>query len=339
METKGSIAYDIVVIGAGVAGVTAALFCAQRGKSVLLLDGSDGKVNEDNSFESIHPGVITLLNFLKIDIEKSNAIISSYSYISDGINIKSLNPYNQDVWSGYNISKRNFIRYLVDVAKEQQLNIQKSSVASVLFDGSRVMGVRTVEGQEIYAKYTIDASGHKRLIGKQLGFIEQAYSPPLVAVTGISNCTENLLDPSEAFFFSSTHGWTWVASLSSKLLYWTKISPKGKVDLSGPKQISVFNSVTMRVSNMRWRIFRPLCIEGGILCGDAAHLIDPASGQGIFSALTTAIKAAETAINCIDYKVENISLVQYDDFCFRSFDQKVMQLRDHYKMLGIMILD
>jgi flavin-dependent dehydrogenase len=84
-------------------------------------------------------------------------------------------------------------------------------------------------------------------------------------------------------------------------------------------------------ANMRWRLFRPVCSEGIVLCGDAAGILDPAAGQGIFNALMSGIQAAGTVVKCIaDENLAAFHLAQYDDWFVNQFEMKAEQLRKYY---------
>jgi flavin-dependent dehydrogenase len=65
------------------------------------------------------------------------------------------------------------------------------------------------------------------------------------------------------------------------------------------------NKILM-ASDVQWRIFRPVCKEGLLLAGDAAAIIDPAAGQGIFNAMTSGIMAAHTVRKCWSTNSRNL---------------------------------
>lgn len=344
MATIDTLKYDVVVIGGGSAGIATALFCLQQGKNTVLVDSGILKQKEkskQDTVESIHPGVLTLLSHLKIDLDFPSAKLGTYSYISNRAERKSLNPYTEEIWEGFHISKTHFSNHLMIEAQKQSLSILHEVIENVIVEDGRIVGVKTKSGSEIFAKYTIDASGSKRTIGKRMSFYEKFYSPTLVAWTGISFTSECDFDETQnAYFIPNKDGWTWIAQLENKSFYWTKLSSKKKADFLAPMELSKSYETTInKVANMRWRIFRPLCIEGGILCGDAACLIDPAAGQGIFNALSSGIKAGQTAVACIqNSQFENIILAEYDSWCLNQFEQKVNQLKEYYKTEGINIM-
>jgi flavin-dependent dehydrogenase len=103
------------------------------------------------------------------------------------------------------------------------------------------------------------------------------------------------------------------------------------------KKYSLFGAI--KKANMRWRLFRPVCREGVILCGDAAGVLDPAAGQGILNSLCSGIKAAQGVIACLETpEYENIILAQYDDWFYEQYASKVESLSEYYRKHGIDVL-
>lgn len=334
--------FDAIVIGGGAAGIAAALSCLQKGlKTVLIGDSNLKQKGKQNTIESIHPGILTLLSHLKINLDFTAVKLGTYSYISNGAEKKSLNPYTEEIWQGFHVSKTHFTNHLMIEAQKQNLSILHDAIENVIVEDGRIVGVNTKSGLAIFSKYTIDASGNKRMIGKKMNFYEKFYSPSLVAWTGISFTKEcNFKESENAYFIPNKNGWSWIAQLENKSFCWTKLSSKKKADFLAPSELSgSYETIISKVANMRWRIFRPLCIEGGILCGDSACLIDPAAGQGILNALGSGIKAGQTAVACIKKpQFENIILAEYDSWCLNQFEEKVNQLKEYYTAEGINVM-
>lgn len=337
MALKDYLEYDIVVIGAGPAGIAGALYSSQKGKKTLLISNESNKsLSGHDCIESIHPGIVSLFSQLKIDTDISASIKGSYTCIDNGKTKYSLNPYGDELWAGFHVSKRSFIDHLMKCATLQNIEvIPDDTVSNIILENNRLVGIILRSGKAIRSKYIIDATGNKRFLGKRLGFQQRYYSPALFAYTGVSKNVEiNIDDSQTAYFLPNQHGWTWVAKLNNNSFYWTKLTTN-----EFAKKLLIENADTQKSANVRWRSFRPLCIEGGILCGDAACLIDPAAGQGILNAMTSGIKAAQSAVECLNNShFENIILANYDNFIFNTFEQNIIKLTKYYKMQNIHIL-
>ncbi len=341
MATIAETKVDILVIGSGPSGIAAALYCLQKGKTIVLLSRKESE-NEMNSLriESIHPGVLSLLKTLNINTDLSTIQRGMYHFISDGKNKRSINPYDDNLWDGLHVSKKLFNEHLRKEAKAQNLTILEESVDDLIFHDERIKGVRTLSGKNIYSKYVIDGSGGQRFLGKRMKFHERFYSDSLIAWTGVcSNIESTFYENKIAYFHPNKNGWTWIAKLEDQSFYWTRLSTKDHADISVPVELlSSLSTTKSKVFNTRWRIFRPICTEGGIICGDAAYLIDPATGQGTLNALSSGIKAAQTALSCIENrKNESMILAEYDNWNLTLFEQKVTQLSNYYREAGINI--
>ncbi|MEO7310964.1 MAG: tryptophan 7-halogenase [Chitinophagaceae bacterium] len=337
---------DIAVIGAGPAGCAAAIAAVQSGLSVLIIAGINSRHRATNIIpepsESIHPGVLSLLEQLQATQAVHLASQGVYEGTQSG---HLLSPLGHDAdgkpWLGHHINRPRFDACLLDAAILQGAGIlQQDLVSGFLLQDDCVVGVTTKSGKEISCKYVIDASGFKRLGGKKIQFEETFYSLPLTACTGI---TENI-DPGHRLFktpftqfIPNAAGWTWLAPEPPNTCTWTRLSVKSQHAIEVPPELQNFtNSTPIKAANCRWRIFRPVCKEGIVLCGDAAAILDPAAGQGILNALLAGIKAAKTIASCIeDPAGESFYLAEYDDWYFQYFHEKVQKLKTYYAELGI----
>ena len=205
--------------------------------------------------------------------------------------------------------------------------------------GNTIIGIKTVS-TELYAKYIIDASGKNGIAGKKLNFKRKFFSPPLACWTGISAIDGTFsFDPHAAHFIPGPGGWTWLAPQPQDFCAWTRLSTTGDKSLLPPDELRKYQTTSkINFANMRWRLFRPVCSEGIVLCGDAAGILDPAAGQGIFNALLSGITAANTIISCIQKPdAANFQLAYYDDWFVRQFEEKVRQLKRYYNENSINI--
>ena len=334
------------MIGSGPAGCAAAATCHRAGLRVLIVTQA-GDVKEQTSLEaqpveSIHPGVASLLEKIGASGVEQSATVGKYSgiYASD-----AFTPLGEDeigVWYGLHINRAVFdLELLRDVADQGVTIRLNSTVDDFIMDRDRVIGIKT-GNEELYAKYIIDASGKKSIAGKKLNFTHKFYSPPLLCWTGVSGDLDSYsFDPHAAHFIAGDQQWTWLAPLLPGRCAWTRLRMKGEKSLLPPEELKndpVIGEV--KFANMRWRMYAPVCKEGIVLCGDAAGILDPAAGQGIFNALWSGITAAEAVVSCIRQPdLEAIHLAVYNDWFVQQFEMKVNQLRTYYAEQGLLIVE
>ena len=342
--------FDVIIIGSGPAGCAAAISCKQHGLNTLMITGknknADTKNNEDDDpSESIHPGVFSLLT----QLNAAHCIDIASKGIYEGINVNNqFNPLGEDehgAWKGHHINRTLFDAAFLQTVIEQDITfIDKDAVEDIISTHDRVTGVMTTSGEQFSCQYLVDASGYKHIAGKKLKFKESFYSPPLVVWTGVS---KNI--PSSSFLFEKnftrfiphSNGWTWLAPELPDSCTWTRLEIKGKQEFLPPVELKAYPiAAKIKTFNRRWRVYRPVCKEGVLLCGDAAGIIDPAAGQGILNAIVSAAMAAKTIKACTgNPDLEAMYLAGYDDWFINDYRDKVNRLKHFYGLHGISIFD
>lgn len=330
--------YDVIVIGSGSAGISAATACIKYGLDVLLISKNPSKHSSYSTIESIHPGVLTLLKQLNFSDLPLDCILGEYSFISNGTTFKSLNPYTSEEWTGFHISKTAFNNFLIEESKAKNLNLYEATVSEMIFDNTRAVGVKTDRGDSFFAKYLIDASGNSKLSGGTTALSQTYHSQRFLVLSGRCSSVANLdAGKNVSYFISEPNGWTWIGQLNDKSFYWTKMIVKNSEKISIKKELKQFHEYVLdKSADMRWRKFEPSCQEGLILCGNAACLIDPAGGQGILTSLMHGIKAAYCIKMYLDNpSIENYMLKDYNSWLESKFQHDINQLRITYEELGI----
>lgn len=291
-------------------------------------------------FESIHPGLVSVLS----ELEAASCITAATQGIYEGIitrdQYQSLGKDEQDDWHGHHIDRKLFDRAFLEECKRQGVQIIEAVVENTITGNGRVSGITTHKGETIKCSFVIDATGHKRLLGRKLGFRNSFYSPPLISWTGMA---ENIppdfyfFKEKKAHFIPDQNGWTWLAPLAPDRSAWTRLEKKGKQEFRPPEDLIHYTAAEkIKKSNRRWQVWRPLCTEGVLLCGEAAGIIDPAAGQGILNAVVSAVMAAKTIRNCIRKPdLESFFLARYDDWYMNDYVSKVTQLKYFYSYWGI----
>jgi flavin-dependent dehydrogenase len=331
--------FDAVIIGSGPAGCAAAIRCHQGGLKTAIVPGNKAYTIEDDSpSESIHPGVETILK----DLDASGCIPASsrgiYHGIQAGNNYTPLGAGPSGAWAGNHINRAVFDAEMLKCAGRRGVQILgNEAAADIIIEKERVVGLRTNSGKEISSTYVIDASGYRAFAGRKLRFKKKFFSPPLVTWTGVSAYTTNGPGQNIASFHPNLQGWAWIAPEPGNRCTWTRLAPKGQHDLLPPGELRHLPLIgKIKTSNRRWQIFRPVCREGVILCGDAAGIIDPAAGQGILNALLSGMMAAKAVHSIIKNPgYEAFSLATYDDWFLRNYMDKVEKLKGFYALHGI----
>lgn len=338
---------DVVIIGAGPAGCAAAITCSKAGLQTLMITTKteyEISLHDAQPSESIHPGVATLLSRLNAADCIKVASMGLYEGVQTGNQFSPLGSSpDSGPWYGTHINRTIFDHALLETAMLQGVSIMyDAAVIDFIGEGGWVAGIKTASGSEVTCKYVIDASGYKRIGGKKLHFKEGFFSPPLFAWSGVAEIRDSghaVFENRFTKFIPSSTGWTWLAPEPPHRCTWTRLTIKGKQSLDPPDELKEFPlSGKIKTANCRWRIFRPFCKEGIILCGDAAAIIDPAAGQGILTALLSGMEAAKTVIACMMNPDDEPSyLLNYDNWFFQLYTDKVGKLKNYYVENGIRI--
>ncbi|MEP6795086.1 MAG: NAD(P)/FAD-dependent oxidoreductase [Saprospiraceae bacterium] len=337
--------YDVIVIGSGPAGCAAAGICTRAGLNVLIVTDQPKPdplpVLDPAPLESIHPGVSSLLDKIGLAGAELQATCAFYSGIYSNDIYAQLGEDSTGIWQGMHINREKFNTQLLIRIQDLGVAVMfNEKVHAFISEHGKVIGIKTAS-KDLYAKYIIDASGKKSVAGKKLKYKQQFFSPPLVSWTGISDMDDSFtLDRHAAHFIPHKNGWTWLAPQPPDYCAWTRLSIKGENNFLPPDELKDQKVIgNINVANMRWRLFRPVCSEGILLCGDAAGILDPAAGQGIFNALLSGIQAGTTAVKCIrNSDLAAFHLAHYDDWFAREFEGKVGRLKQYYKENNIQAL-
>jgi flavin-dependent dehydrogenase len=336
----GNFQYDVIVIGSGPAGIAAAISCKKANYKVLLVTDKSKELSDVNSpVESVHPGLKVLMNKIGAASAIVEAACGKYT------NIKVFDTYNylgEDInggWEGFHINKNVFIEACLKITINQGVDVKyETKVVEILSEDGRVVGIKSANGELYFSKFVIDCSGKRQIAGKKMKLKKDLFSPHLYVLTGIVRCLKKKdFKRLTTEFIPSKNGWLWIAPFGNNCLSWTSLTTKKEKNIVMREITSSYGESKKIVgANLQWRLFRPTCSEGLILCGDAAGLLDPASGQGIFNAVLSGMNASICIQKCLTKPLmEVFFLADYDSWFSDYFVDKVEKLKAYYQNIGV----
>ena len=324
--------YDVIIVGAGPAGLAAAICCATAGLKVIVCES--GPSSRERPAESLHPGCLSLIDQLGFGDRFRSIEWSRYP----GIEVAGeYHPFGEDSagpWLGYHINRVRFDSELADYAETLGVEIRRNTrVLDLICEEKRILGISLSVG-EILAPWVIDATGRGQWAASKLGLKKRVLSAPLMAWRGE---VEGQLPDLRAKFSKHGEGWLWTAQTGEEIISWTMLAPKKK-DSNTPSLFLAGAPVKLpsRGYDVTWQAPRPLACPGLLIAGDAAALLDPAAGQGVFFALESGQRAAQTIVACFESPVRSaVALAHYDHWVMGEFERKVRTLTSMYRDLKI----
>ncbi|MBM4159579.1 MAG: NAD(P)/FAD-dependent oxidoreductase [Ignavibacteria bacterium] len=302
--------YDVIVVGAGPAGSTAARYAAADGASVMVLEKDRDVGYPVRCAEAVsHEGVA---QFIEPDPKWIAATVSKFRIVVPNGN--SIVPRLDGI--GYILERRIFDYELAKLAVQEGAElVTKAYVYDLLKVNGKIEGVRALikdQKVEIRSKVVVGADGVESRVGKWAGIdttchIHDMESCAQVTLSGVS-VEDGILD----FYFGekvAPGGYLWVF-------------PKGR----NTANVGIGISVETAKERAPVRYLEDFIekrypnaavltrIAGGVPCattcdeivknnvilvGDAAHQVNPVSGGGIISGMIGGMLAGQVAAEAI----------------------------------------
>ncbi len=320
---------DVLIIGGGPAGSTAAALLAQQGRDVVLLEKDHHP--RFHIGESLLPLNVPLLDKLgvreaveKIGILKYGAEFIS-PYHDKSISFDFAEALDKSFPYSYQVRRSEFDHVLIENAAARGARI---------LEGHRVTAVDTSdpasvsvtaqtdknETQTWQARFLIDASGRDTFIASKLGIKTRNPKHNSAALYGHFEGAKRLSGKAEGnisiFWFD--HGWFWFIPLhdgatSVGAVCWPYYMKSRK---TSPSQflldtIALAPALADRLKDAH--LIAPATATGNysyqaqhmagdnyILLGDAYAFIDPVFSTGVYLAMNSAFIGAETVATCLD---------------------------------------
>ena len=304
--------YDVIVVGARVAGSTLAALLGDAGVSVLLLDRARFPSTTPSTHFFRGAGMVAVLRRLGV----LDAVLAlgcppltrQFDY-EDGAPDGVEEPPQEPGDIGYCLSVRraplDFILLERARAASTVEVIERARVRELLWDGDRVAGVALEDGRRAHAALVVGADGRHSLVAKQVSPGVTHTAPPLRAlyyryVAGFpgpdgdrpDGAEFSLLDDEIAYVFPSDSGLTCVAiSVNLETFGWLRrdLEPRWNERIACHRGLSTRVAIATAATRLAGcgperSYVRVPWGPGWALVGDAAMHQDPWSGLGMDSA-------------------------------------------------------
>ena len=309
---------ECCVVGAGPAGILLSLLLAKAGVRVTLLE-AHSDLDRDFRGDTIHPGTLELLEQLGLARPLHRLPHQKMSHmqlatprgtwrLADFRELSTPFPYIMIM------PQARFLEFLVKEARRVEgFHLEMGARVKHLVerDGT-VLGVRFSQaGQErtVQAPLTVAADGRFSTLRKLSGLQSRSQSPPMDVLW--FRVPKNADDPhrSGTFYVSAGH----MLVLLERHTSWQAgfVIPKGGAGRLRSQGLEATHEVVSdmlpwlgpRIRQLQsWQDFQVLMVEssllpkwfrpGLLLIGDAAHVMSPVGGVGIYYAIGDAVEAA-----------------------------------------------
>lgn len=314
---------DILVLGGGPAGATAALQAARAGRSVLLFEQS--RHPRFHVGESLLPDNMRLLRELGLEdrlrgVPQQVKVGASFAFAGDvgAIDIRFRDGLLRGTEDTLNVERAHFDAALFEAAREAGATVlENTTVRRIvsLDDGDCRVETRDGDGavREYAGRYLIDATGQGTVVGRHLGTRRTLRDLEKVAYFG--HFTGVRREPGERggypIIVMCDEGWFWMIPLddvrtsigvvmdasiareldvpAKRVLHWAiERCPfvRERIDPAGcPAEAGVTADFSYSC--------RPYAGPGYFLAGDAATFVDPIFSTGVCLGMMSAIAAAD----------------------------------------------
>jgi flavin-dependent dehydrogenase len=329
---------DVVVIGGGPAGSAAAITCAKRGLSVIVLERD--RVFGERPGETMHPGVRPILEQLGLGsrIDALATGLHSGIWIEWGgpARFQAFGSDESGPWQGFHLWRPDFDGAMLSVASEAGADVRMGiTVSGIGEEQGTVRQIETDHGPVI-ARMVIDATGRARHVARQLEISFEARSPRLIARYGYVTGSCPARDDAPKIS-GDMSGWTWTARIRDSLYQWTRVdfNDVAKDDWLPEEFRGLRPHSRTRGADVTWRIAERPAGPNWFMAGDAAATLDPTSSRGVLKSILTGIMAGHLADAAIGGKLTpQQAASSYHQWLLDWFNKDVTQMEQFYRLLG-----
>ena len=317
--------YDLIIVGAGPAGTTAALYADQMGLKSVLVDKATFP-RDKICGDAISGKSIRYMNELGILDEVSDLDGAEINRITFGSPSHKqfdihLNKNDSNIKKGFVIPRQIFDNFLLEKAQNVTTVKDGFKVKDILYENDKIIGVRGEEkgeAKELEAPIILGCDGANSFVARKLGLYQSDMKNTSIAIRCYYKGVKGLSDQIELHFVKEVlPGYFWLFPAGDDLANIGIGLTKADAKKEQRTLREILDEVTRseyfrdRFSDAKpmevplgWnlplgRIKRKNYGSGFMLLGDAAGLVDPFTGEGIGNAMVSAKYAVEVAAKAI----------------------------------------
>jgi geranylgeranyl reductase family protein len=306
--------YDVIIVGGGPSGSTAAAYLGKAGKDVLLVDRAkfprDKTCGDGISGKSVHVlQELGLTDTIK-DIEHLDMYGVTFSSPNGTVIEIDSAPKGTKEPPGYVCRREIFDNFLFQNMKKYATTIEQFFVDDLIREGDKVVGISgtnmaTKEKMTFKAKVVVCADGAGGITIRKLNVVNTKEEHQVSALRAYYDNVEGMNNKIELHFVKEAlPGYFWIFPLPNKTanvgigMLVSDMKKKGmnleKLMYDIIEKHPMFKDRfknSKKISEVkRWHLplgsWRPKTYGNGyVLVGDTASLIDPFTGEGIGNAL------------------------------------------------------
>jgi flavin-dependent dehydrogenase len=319
---------DVLVVGGGPAGSTAAALLAEKGYRVILLEKD--RHPRFHIGESLLPLNLPLLQRLGVleEVERVGMLKYGAEFVSPyhgkAITFEFANAWDKELPYAFQVRRSEFDHILIrNAAARGATVVEGCKVTDVEFpaEGGAVVTAKKDDGnmRTVRARFLVDASGRDTLLASRFGIKYRNRKHNSAAMFGHFTGAHRLSGKAEGnitvFWFD--HGWFWFIPLadgttSVGAVCWPYYLKLRKTDQTTffKDTIALCPALAERLKdaeltgpvtgtgNFSYQAER-MAGPGYIMLGDAFAFIDPVFSTGVYLAMNSAFKGAEAVDLCL----------------------------------------